>query len=144
MVFGEDASMSRLPEIELRAPSADDEFLFLTAARMSIDLDRPWYMAPGTSEEFHAYLERCNSPTHEGFLIIEAGLRAVVGDAFGPMGLHRLEASVQPGNTDSVALIRNIGFRHEGHSPRYLQVDGGWRDHDRFAITAEEWPAAQV
>ena len=171
--------MSSLPAIELRAPSTDDEFLFLSAARMSVELHRPWYMAPGTSEEFHAYLDRCASPSSEGFLIIEAesgglagsatisnivrrnfrsahlgyaaflphagkglmtaGLNAVIDEAFGPLDLHRLEANVQPDNADSIALISRIGFRLEGHSPRYLEIFGEWRDHDRFALTAEEW-----
>ena len=183
MLFGEDERVSAtrpLPEIELRPPTADDEFLFLSSARMSADLHGPWYLAPRTSEEFHAYLERCASPANEGFLIFEpesgglagsvtisnivrrnfnsaylgyaafaphegkglmaAGLRAVVGEAFRRLALHRLEANVQPGNVASIALIEGLGFRLEGHSPRYLHIDGDWRDHDRYAITAEEWP----
>ncbi|MFI6638055.1 GNAT family N-acetyltransferase [Streptomyces sp. NPDC050504] len=65
------------------------------------------------------------------------GLGLLLGHAFGPMGLHRLEANVQPANAASIALVRRAGFRLEGLSPDFLLVDGAWRDHERWAITAE-------
>jgi [ribosomal protein S5]-alanine N-acetyltransferase len=67
------------------------------------------------------------------------GLAAVLDLAFGEHGLHRVEANVQPGNGRSAQLGRSLGFRLEGHSPRYLLIGGEWRDHDRYALTAEEW-----
>ncbi len=69
------------------------------------------------------------------------GLALVLNRAFNQLGFHRLEANVQPGNARSSALVARLGFRKEGFSPRYLFIDGDWRDHDRWAILREEWPA---
>jgi len=79
---------------------------------------------------------------HEGHGLMRAGLAQVLDLAFGEHGLHRVEANVQPGNVRSARLVRSLGFRLEGHSPRYLRIGGAWRDHDHYALTAEEWPAA--
>jgi ribosomal-protein-alanine N-acetyltransferase len=73
-----------------------------------------------------------------------AGLRAVLGAVFGELGLHRVEANVQPGNARSLRVVRRLGFEKEGFSRRYLKVDGDWRDHERWALIAENWHPAGV
>jgi ribosomal-protein-alanine N-acetyltransferase len=80
---------------------------------------------------------------HEGRGLMSQGLRAVLDEAFGTLGLHRLEANIQPGNEPSLRLVRRAGFQKEGFSPKYLLVDGDWRDHERWAIRAENWGAGK-
>ncbi len=61
-----------------------------------------------------------------------------VDHCFGPVGLHRLDATVQPDNGGSQAVLRKLGFREEGLLKRYMDVNGRWRDHLLLAITVEE------
>ena len=69
-----------------------------------------------------------------------AAVALVVDHCFGPVGLHRLEATVRPENAASLRVLAKLGFREEGLFRRYLDVDGGWRDHFCFALTVEELP----
>ncbi len=79
------------------------------------------------------------------------GLRLVVDVALDPspdgLGLHRVEAGVQPANVRSAGLLRSVGFGYEGRSPRLVHLVAAgdpverWRDHDRYAVTVEDWPA---
>ncbi|MGH2806580.1 MAG: GNAT family N-acetyltransferase [Actinomycetota bacterium] len=66
-----------------------------------------------------------------------------VGDAlrfgFEEIGLHRVQAGVMPRNVASIRVVEKAGFRYEGMSPRYLQINGEWEDHNMYAITVEDW-----
>jgi len=79
------------------------------------------------------------------------GIRLVLDLAFrqenaGGMGLHRIEAAVQPGNVRSAGLLRSLGFRREGFSPRMLWLPGAdgnhaWQDHVSYVVLRDEWPS---
>jgi ribosomal-protein-alanine N-acetyltransferase len=88
-----------------------------------------------------AYLGYYGFAPHAGQGYMTEGLGMVIGHAFRTLGLHRLEANIQPGNRASRALVRRLGFRREGFSPRYLRIGGRWRDHERWAILREAWTA---
>lgn len=72
--------------------------------------------------------------------ITTASVALVLDHCFGPVRLHRVEATVRPENVASIAVLAKLGFRREGLLRRYLDVDGAWRDHYGYAVTAEEVP----
>jgi ribosomal-protein-alanine N-acetyltransferase len=86
-----------------------------------------------------AYLGYYSLVPHHGRGYMRAGLVRAIGLAFRRDRLHRLEANIQPDNQRSIALVRSLGFRNEGYSPKYLKIGGRWRDHARWASTAVDW-----
>ena len=88
-----------------------------------------------------AYLGYAVGKTYAGQGYMRDGLELVLRHAFVDLDLHRIEANIQPGNHASIALARGAGFRREGFSRRYLKIGGRWRDHERWAILADDWRA---
>jgi len=86
-----------------------------------------------------AYLGYYAFSPNQGKGLMKEALGGVISLAFGTHDLHRLEANIQPDNMRSVGLVKSLGLRLEGYSPRYLKIAGEWRDHERYAITVEEW-----
>jgi ribosomal-protein-alanine N-acetyltransferase len=76
---------------------------------------------------------------HSGHGLMSEAMQLVLREAFVTLKLHRIEANIQPENAASIALARRNGFVREGFSPRYLKINGRWRDHERWAIHAERW-----
>jgi ribosomal-protein-alanine N-acetyltransferase len=88
-----------------------------------------------------AFLAYSGVAAHSGKGYMTEGMQLVLRRAFVELRLHRVEANIQPGNAASIALARRSGFVREGFSERYLKIAGRWRDHERWAIRAEQWRA---
>ena len=86
-----------------------------------------------------AYLGCYAFVPHAGHGYMREGLGLTLDRAFGTLRLHRVEANIQPRNKPSLNLFRTTGFRREGYSPSYLKIHGRWRDHERWALLADEW-----
>jgi [ribosomal protein S5]-alanine N-acetyltransferase len=72
--------------------------------------------------------------------ITPAAVALATDYCFRTMQLHRVEIDIRPENTASLRVVEKLGFRHEGLRPRFLHIDGDWRDHECFALNAEEVP----
>lgn len=136
----------------IAAPASREQFVsYLARTRRSSQL--AWFVVAPSGEIagvinaseivggnfLSAYLGYYALAPHHRHGYMTEGLRLAVQETFDRHGLHRLEANIQPENVASRRLVRRLGFRREGFSPRYLKVAGRWRDHERWAITREEW-----
>ena len=77
---------------------------------------------------------------HAGQGLMAEALSLAITHAFSDLALHRVEANIIPRNSPSIALVKRLGFRYEGTATRYLRIAGQWEDHERWGLTAEEWP----
>jgi ribosomal-protein-alanine N-acetyltransferase len=75
-----------------------------------------------------------------GLGIVPTAVAMGVDHCFGALRLHRVEVNIRPENTASLRVVEKLGFRDEGLRLRYLHIDGAWRDHRSFALTADEVP----
>jgi ribosomal-protein-alanine N-acetyltransferase len=72
--------------------------------------------------------------------VIPTALALAVDHCFGPVGLHRVQVDIRPENAASRRVVAKLGFREEALFRRYLDIDGGWRDHIGYALTKEDCP----
>ena len=72
--------------------------------------------------------------------IIPRAVAMAIDHSFGPVGLHRIEIAIRPENVSSLRVVEKLGINEVGFAPRFLHIDGDWRDHRIFAITREEVP----
>ncbi|MEO0375327.1 MAG: GNAT family protein [Cyanobacteria bacterium P01_A01_bin.17] len=87
----------------------------------------------------NAYLGYYADVDFVGKGLMTEGLRLVIDHAFKKLRLHRVEANIQTGNTASINVVKRLNFTKEGFSERYLKINGKWRDHERWALTVENW-----
>ncbi len=71
--------------------------------------------------------------------LMSKAMTHVLSYAFKTLQLHRIEANIQPENVASSGFVEKHGFKKEGFSPNYLQLNGEWKDHERWALTLEQW-----
>lgn len=76
--------------------------------------------------------------------IAPTALALVIDHCLTAVGLHRVEVNIRPENLPSIRVVEKLGLRREGYHERFLDIDGAWRDHLTFAITAEEVLQAPV
>jgi ribosomal-protein-alanine N-acetyltransferase len=72
--------------------------------------------------------------------VIPAAVALACDHAWFGLGLHRVEVNIRPENVASRRVVEKLGFREEGLRPRYLHIDGQWRDHLVYVLNAEDVP----
>lgn len=77
---------------------------------------------------------------HAGQNVIPTAVAMTVDHCLFTLGLHRIEVAIRPENAASLRVVEKLGFREIGYAPRYLHINGAWRDHRLFAMTVEECP----
>jgi len=75
---------------------------------------------------------------YAGLGVTPTALAMALDHCFNVVGLHRIEATIRPDNRASRRVVEKLGFHEEGIRRRCLHVDGAWRDHICYAITAED------
>ena len=76
--------------------------------------------------------------------VMPTAVALVIDHCFRSAGLHRIEVAIRPENTNSLRVVEKLGIREIGFAPRFLHIDGGWRDHRIYAITVEECPEGML
>jgi ribosomal-protein-alanine N-acetyltransferase len=78
---------------------------------------------------------------HAGQGVIPVAVAMTVDHCLFELGLHRVEVAIRPENTASLRVVHKLGFVEYGYARRYLHIDGEWRDHRLFSISAEDCPS---
>ncbi|MDT0203103.1 GNAT family protein [Nocardioides sp. AE5] len=76
--------------------------------------------------------------------VIPLAVAMVIDHCFMIARLHRIEIAIRPENTNSLRVAEKLGLVEVGYAPRFLHIDGEWRDHRLFAVTVEECPGGMV
>ena len=72
--------------------------------------------------------------------IMPTAVAMVIDHCFTTAGLHRIEVCVRPENTNSLRVVEKLGLHEVGYAPRFLHIDGAWRDHLTYALVRDDVP----
>ncbi len=76
--------------------------------------------------------------------VMPRALAMAIDHCFGAGELHRIEVAIRPENSNSLRVVEKLGLREIGYAPRFLHIDGAWRDHRLYAVTVEECPEGML
>lgn len=72
--------------------------------------------------------------------VMPRAVALVIDHCLTTAGLHRIEVAIRPENSNSLRVVEKLGLREVGYAPKFLHIDGDWRDHRLYAVTREECP----
>lgn len=78
--------------------------------------------------------------TYAGRGVMPRAVALVIDHCLTTAGLHRIEVAIRPENSNSLRVVEKLGLREIGYAPKFLHIDGDWRDHRLYAVTREECP----
>lgn len=76
--------------------------------------------------------------------VVPRAVALAIDHCFFTAGLHRIEIAIRPENTNSLRVVEKLGMREFGYAPKFLHIDGAWRDHRLYAVTVEEVPGGML
>jgi ribosomal-protein-alanine N-acetyltransferase len=76
--------------------------------------------------------------------VMPRAVALVIDHCFAAAGLHRIEVAIRPENSNSLRVVEKLELREVGYAPKFLHIDGDWRDHRIYAITREECPEGLI
>ena len=76
---------------------------------------------------------------HQGKGYATEALNEMIRYLFDRVQKHRIIASLDPQNSQSIKLIERLGFRKEAHFKKSIQIRGKWADDVVYAILKDEW-----
>ncbi len=104
----------------------------ITVANINYGSTRSAYIGYWIAEEFAG----------KGYTPLAVAM--AIDHCFEVLKLHRLEITIRPENLKSLRVVEKLGLRSEGLRPKYLHIDGDWRDHLVFAINKDEYNESLV
>ena len=104
----------------------------ITVANINYGSTRSAYIGYWIAEEFAG----------KGYTPLAVAM--AIDHCFEILNLHRLEITIRPENLKSLRVVEKLGLRSEGLRPKYLHIDGDWRDHLVFAINKDEYNESLV